>query len=110
MKPLREQTQLSAEYINRLDLHETYTSMPVEQLALNRGDDGSWWTSYYIGISEINGQPFEVLPKWEDLDFMSLFSFALLYQPSAEYFSSCYDINWNKEKQKLIDICYTICC
>ena len=97
MKPLREQTQLSAEYINRLDLHETYTSMPVEQLALNRGDDGSWWTSYYIGISEINGQPFEVLPKWEDLDFMSLFSFALLYQPSAEYFSSCYDINWNKE-------------
>ena len=44
MKPLREQTQLSAEYINRLDLHETYTSMPVEQLALNRGDDGSWWT------------------------------------------------------------------
>lgn len=97
MKPLREQTQLPTNYIDKLDLHETYTSMPIEQLALNRGDDGSWWTSYYIGITEINGQPFEVLPKWEDLDFMSLFSFALLYQPSAEYFSSCYDINWDKE-------------
>lgn len=94
---LREQTQLSDEYIEQLDLRETYTSMPVEQLALNRGDDGYWWSSYYIGLSEINGQHIEVLPKLENLDFMSLFSFALLYQPSSEYFSSCYDINWENE-------------
>lgn len=97
MITLREQTQLSDEYIEQLDLRETYTSMPVEQLALNRGDDGYWWSSYYIGLSEINGQHIEVLPKLENLDFMSLFSFALLYQPSSEYFSSCYDINWEKE-------------
>ncbi len=97
MITVREQTQLSDEYIDRLDLRETYTSMPVEQLALNRGDDGYWWSSYYIGITEINGQHIEVLPKLENLDFMSLFSFALLYQPSSEYFSSCYDINWEKE-------------
>ena len=94
---LREQTQLSDEYIEQLDLRETCTSMPVEQLALNRGDDGYWWSSYYIGLSEINGQHIEVLPKLENLDFMSLFSFALLYQPSSEYFSSCYDINWENE-------------
>jgi 5-methylcytosine-specific restriction enzyme subunit McrC len=97
MITLREQTQLSDEYIEQLDLRETYTSMPVEQLALNRGDDGFWWSSYYIGLSEINGQHIEVLPKLENLDFMSLFSFALLYQPSSEYFSSCYDINWENE-------------
>ena len=97
MITLREQTQLLDEYIDRLDLRETYTSMPVEQLALNRGDDGFWWSSYYIGLSEINGQHIQVLPKLENLDFMSLFSFALLYQPSSEYFSSCYDINWEKE-------------
>jgi 5-methylcytosine-specific restriction enzyme subunit McrC len=97
MITLREQTQLSDEYIEQLDLRETYTSMPVEQLALNRGDDGYWWSSYYIGLSEINGQHIQVLPKLENLDFMSLFSFALLYQPSSEYFSSCYDINWEKE-------------
>ena len=97
MITLREQTQLSDEYIDRLDLRETYTSMPVEQLALNRDDNGCWWSSYYIGITEINGQHIEVLPKLENLDFMSLFSFALLYQPSSEYFSSCYDINWGKE-------------
>ena len=97
MITLREQTQLSDEYIDRLNLRETYTPMPVEQLALNRGDDGYWWSSYYIGITEINGQHIEVLPKLEDLDFMSLFSFALLYQPSSDYFSSCYDINWEKE-------------
>jgi 5-methylcytosine-specific restriction enzyme subunit McrC len=97
MITLREQTQLSDEYIEQLDLRETYTSMPVEQLALNRGDDGYWWSSYYIGLSEINGQHIEVLPKLENLDFMSLFSFALLYQPSSEYFSSCYDINWENE-------------
>ena len=97
MITLREQTQLSDEYIEQLDLRETYTSMPVEQLALNRGDDGFWWSSYYIGLSEINGQHIQVLPKLENLDFMSLFSFALLYQPSSEYFSSCYDINWEKE-------------
>ena len=97
MITLREQTQLSDEYIDRLNLRETYTSMPVEQLALNRGDDGYWWSSYYIGITEINGQHIEVLPKLENLDFMSLFSFALLYQPSSEYFSSCYDINWERE-------------
>lgn len=97
MITLREQTQLSDEYIEQLDLRETYTSMPVEQLALNRGDDGYWWSSYYIGLSEINGQHIEVLPKLENLDFMSLFSFALLYQPSSGYFSSCYDINWENE-------------
>lgn len=97
MITLREQTQLSDEYIEQLDLRETYTSMPVEQLALNRGDDGYWWSSYYIGLSEINGQHIQVLPKLENLDFMSLFSFALLYQPSSEYFSSCYDINWENE-------------
>ena len=97
MITLREQTQLLDDYIDRLDLRETYTSMPVEQLALNRGDDGFWWSSYYIGLSEINGQHIQVLPKLENLDFMSLFSFALLYQPSSEYFSSCYDINWEKE-------------
>lgn len=97
MITLREQTQLSDEYIDWLDLRETYTTMPVEKLALNRGDDGCWWSSYYIGLSEINGQHIEVLPKLENLDFMSLFSFALLYQPSSEYFSSCYDINWENE-------------
>ena len=97
MITLREQTQLLDDYIDQLDLRETYTSMPVEQLALNRGDDGYWWSSYYIGLSEINGQHIEVLPKLENLDFMSLFSFALLYQPSSEYFSSCYDINWENE-------------
>ena len=97
MITLREQTQLTDEYIDQLDLRETYTSMPVEQLALNRGDDGYWWSSYYIGLSEINGQHIQVLPKLENLDFMSLFSFALLYQPSSEYFSSCYDINWENE-------------
>ena len=97
MITLREQTQLLDDYIDQLDLRETYTSMPVEQLALNRGDDGFWWSSYYIGLSEINGQHIEVLQKLENLDFMSLFSFALLYQPSSEYFSSCYDINWEKE-------------
>ena len=89
MITLREQTQLLDDYIDQLDLRETYTSMPVEQLALNRGDDGFWWSSYYIGLSEINGQHIQVLPKLENLDFMSLFSFALLYQPSSEYFSSC---------------------
>ncbi|MBQ8628511.1 MAG: hypothetical protein IJ421_03450 [Prevotella sp.] len=97
MITLREQTQLSDEYIDQLDLRETYTPMSIEQLALNRGDGGCWWSSYYIGLTEINGQHIEVLPKLEDLDFMSLFSFALLYQPSSEYFSSCYDINWEKE-------------
>jgi len=97
MITLREQTQLLDDYIDQLELRETYTSMPVEQLALNRGDDGFWWSSYYIGLSEINGQHIQVLPKLENLDFMSLFSFALLYQPSSEYFSSCYDINWEKE-------------
>lgn len=97
MITLREQTQLQDEYIDRLNLRETYSSMPVSQLGLNRSDDGNWWSSYFIGITEINGQHIEVLPKLENLDFMSLFSFALLYQPSAEYFSTCYDINWDKE-------------
>lgn len=97
MITLREQTQLSDEYIDQLDLREIYTPMSIEQLALNRGDDGCWWSSYYVGLTEINGQHIEVLPKLENLDFMSLFSFALLYQPSSEYFSSCYDINWEKE-------------
>lgn len=97
MITLREQTLLSDEDVDKLNLRENYTPMPVDQLAFNRSDDGNWWSSYFIGIAEINGQPVEVLPKLKNLDFMSLFSFALLYQPSSEYFSSCYDINWDKE-------------
>ena len=97
MITLREQTQLSDEYIDKLNLRDVFSSMPVDQLAFNRSDDGNWWSSYFIGLTEINGQHIEVLPKLENLDYMSLFSFALLYQPSSDYFSSCYNINWNKE-------------
>lgn len=97
MITLKEQTQLNEEYVDLLNLRETYSSFPEHQLAINRSDDGNWWSSYFIGVSEINRMPIEVLPKWDNLDFMSLFSFALLYRPSAEYFSSCYDINWEKE-------------
>lgn len=97
MITIKEQALLSEEYIDKLHLRDTFTPLPKDQLALNRGDDGSWWSSYYIGMTEINGEHLEVQPKWENLDFMSLFSFALSYQPSSEYFSSCYDINWDKE-------------
>lgn len=97
MKPLREQTELPDDYISALDLHDKYTSLPKEQLALNNCGQGKWWTSYFIGVTEINGKTIEVLPKIENLDFMSLFSFALVYQPSSTYFSSCYNINWDKE-------------
>lgn len=97
MITLEEQSQLTEGYVEELNLRETYTSMPKEQLALNRDDDGKWWSSYYIGASIINGKQIVVLPKLKKLDFMSLFSFALLYQPSSEYFSSCYNICWDKE-------------
>lgn len=97
MITLREQTQLKDEHIDQLNLRDTYLAMPASQLALNRSDDGNWWSSYFIGVAEINGQHVEVLPKLNNLDFMSLFSFALMYQPSSEYFSSCYNINWDKE-------------
>ena len=97
MITLREQSKLPSEYVDNLMLNDTYSPMPIEQLALNRGDDGKWWSSYFIGITEINNQYIEILPKLNNLDFMSLFSFALLYQPSSDYFSSCYDINWEKE-------------
>ena len=75
MITIREQALLSEEYIDKLHLRDTFTSLPKDQLALNRGDDGSWWSSYYIGMTEINGEHLEVQPKWENLDFMSLFSF-----------------------------------
>lgn len=92
-----EQTQLSDKDVNRLSLHEIYTPLPKNQLAFSRDEDGNWWSSYIIGIAEINGQAIKVLPKVKSLDFMSLFSFALMYQPSSEYFSSCYGIDWSKE-------------
>ena len=92
-----EQTKLREEEVISLNLSDIYEPMPVDKLALNRDGDGNWWSSYIIGVSDINGQSFEVLPKVKNLDFMSLFSIALLYQPSSEYFSKCYDINWDKE-------------
>lgn len=97
MITIKEQTQLNEEEIKLLNLQETYTSFPYHQLAITKGDDGNWWSSYYIGVTEINDKTIEVIPKLKNLDFMSLFSFALIYSPSAEYFSSCYDINWEKE-------------
>lgn len=99
MITLREQDAKLNEYIDQLNLRDIYipTPMPKDQLGFNRDESGKWWSSYFIGITAINGQYIQVLPKVENLDFMSLFSFALMYQPSSEYFSSCYDINWDKE-------------
>lgn len=96
MITIREQSKLSEEIVGKLNL-EGFQKFPPQQLAFNKDIDGQWWSSYIIGVTEINGFPIEVLPKLENLDFMSLFSFALMYQPSSEYFSTCYDINWDKE-------------
>ena len=97
MISIEEQSQLTESHVAALGLHDTYAPMPIDKLALNRGNDGCWWASYYIGLTEINGKYVEVLPKLENLDFMALFSYALMYQPSSDYFSSCYDIRWNEE-------------
>lgn len=96
MITIREQSKLSEEIVSKLNL-EGFQKFPPQQLAFNKDIDGQWWSSYIIGVTEINGFPIEVLPKLENLDFMSLFSFALIYQPTSEYFSTCYDINWDKE-------------
>lgn len=97
MITIKEQSQLSEKNIEALKLCDYVKSMPAEQLGLSRSDNGQWWSSYFIGATKINEQPIEVLPKIENLDFMSIFSFALLYQPSSDYFSKCYDIKWDDE-------------
>jgi len=97
MISIKEQTQLLDNHIDELRLHDIYGTMTADKLGLGRAEDGRWWSSYYIGLTEVNGQYIEVLPKIENLDFMSLFSYALMYQPSSDYFSRCYDINWEKE-------------
>lgn len=98
IKDIKEQSKLTSAQVDLLGLNNSSTtSLLPDQLALTQGDSGEWWSSYYIGLTEINGHYLEILPKIDDLDFMTLFSYALMYQRSSDYFSSCYSIKWNKE-------------
>lgn len=94
---IKEQSQLSETQVGQLGLNNCVASLPPSDLGLSRGADGNIWSSYYIGLTSINGESLAVCPKVENVDFMSLFSYALIYQPSSEYFASCYDIQWEKE-------------
>lgn len=91
---LSEQVKLSVEQVEELALQDTYEP---QKLGISRDADGFWWTSYYIGADVINGKPVEILPKLENIDFMSLFSYAIMYQPSADYFANYYEIYWDRE-------------
>ena len=94
---IKEQSQLSETQVGQLGLNNCVATLPPSDLGLSRGADGNIWSSYYIGLTSINGESLAVCPKVENVDFMSLFSYALIYQPSSEYFASCYDIQWEKE-------------
>ena len=93
-----EQSKLTSTQVELLGLNNSNPpSLSADQLSLNKSDIGEWWSSYYIGLTKINGQYLEILPKIDDLDFMTMFSYALMYRPSSEYFSRCYSIKWDEE-------------
>lgn len=95
---LREQQQLNQsdqDYVNNLDLNyceDNHGNIPPF-LGLNK--DG--WSSYYVGATWLkeDSRPLVVLPKYDNIDFIHIFSDALKDDLSSDYFQSAYKINFD---------------
>lgn len=103
MISIKEQSILSDELIDTLGIDEYLPSLTSgevlspQKLGLSIGVDRNIWSSYYIGVTKFSKDVLAVIPKVDNVDYMTLFSYALMYEPSANYFSSCYEINWDEE-------------
>ena len=102
---LTEQCKMSPEQVSSLGIQDTFNRK--NNLGISRDLEGNWWTSYIIGAETINSQPLQILPKLDNIDFMTLFVYAIMYQPSSKYFSNYYDIKWDEKtiiSSRLYDI------
>lgn len=92
---LREQQQLNEqgrEYIASLNLD--FSSSENDTIPPFLGLSANGWSSYYVGAAWLkeNSRPLVVHPKIDNIDFLSIFSKALLDNVSPAYFQKAYSI------------------
>lgn len=93
---LREQQQLDEkrrEYIASLNLDFSSSENDTIPPFLGLSADG--WSSYYVGAAWLkkNSRPLVVRPKIDNIDFLGIFSDALMDNVSPAYFQKAYSIN-----------------
>lgn len=100
LKPIRalEQERLTEEdneYFQNLDLDFDDNSNKKVPLYLGISKDGE--CSYYIGATwlKTGSRPLVVLPKFPDIDFISIFANAISNNISPNYFEEAYSINFD---------------
>lgn len=92
---LREQQQLDEqgrEYIASLNLDFSSSGNDTIPPFLGLSADG--WSSYYVGAAWLkkNSRPLVVRPKIDNIDFLGIFSDALMDNVSPAYFQKAYSI------------------
>ena len=92
---LREQQQLDEqgrEYLASLNLD--FSSSENDTIPPFLGLSANGWSSYYVGAAWLkeNSRPLVVHPKIDNIDFLSIFSKALLDNVSPAYFQKAYSI------------------
>ena len=92
---LREQQQLDEqgrEYIASLNLDFSSSENDTIPPFLGLSADG--WSSYYVGAAWLkkNSRPLVVRPKIDNIDFLGIFSDALMDNVSPAYFQKAYSI------------------
>lgn len=85
-----------------------YMGIP-SYLGICYGNSQEFYASYYVGACNLpeNFGQLVVLPKIENLDFLSMLAVCSSYMPSADYFSLCYGINLNENPIENAE-CYDI--
>ena len=95
---IREQQQLELadqEYVNNLKL--PYNAVGKEEIPPYLGLSADGWSSYYVGAVWLKQghRPLVVLPKYDKIDFLRIFSDALADDVAPSYFEEAYKINFN---------------
>lgn len=85
-----------------------YMDIP-SYLGIRYGNSQEFCASYYVGACNLPDKigQLVVLPKIENLDFLSMLAVCSSYMPSADYFSQCYGINLNESPIENAE-CYDI--
>lgn len=95
---IHEQQQLELadqEYVNNLEL--PYYAVGMGDIPPYLGLSADGWSSYYVGAAWLKEghRPLVVLPKYDKIDFLRIFSDALADDVAPSYFEEAYKINFN---------------
>lgn len=95
---LREQARLTGKDSDYVDsLHLSFDEDTGHSIPPYLGLSAEGWSSYYVGATWLKEghRPLVVLPKFDEIDFLSIFAEALNDEVAPQYFKEAYRVNFD---------------